>query len=272
MSNLSAATAVPVSKCRPFFLRTMCDTCKELQKTCATDDTTHYIPTRSLQYPARTYPMVFDLVTEMQIDIKTVGIALGNQVRVGLETWLRAGIVKGKERRFHVCIREVNEVGVADQETDIWIRHSRDLATESEMVQPRVGNADKPAGHKISILVDFPHDYSPAINILPLLPMQIVDAKAGIDIIFQDGERWLARPALGPDRGKSQTGDKRADILSLYSDRQRYDSCYHRLEYFAELAKANGQFMIWSNLPLFEGGDVGVARRAGVDNFVRGFK
>ncbi|KAL4947083.1 hypothetical protein BDW69DRAFT_190522 [Aspergillus filifer] len=270
MSNILATTVIPLSKCRPFFLRTMCDTCKELQKTCAADDAASYIPTRSLQYPARTYPMVFDLITEMQIDIKAVGIALGNQVRIGLETWLRAGHEKGKERRFHLFIREVNEVEIADQETDIWVRHSRDLSTE--VANPGVGNAGKPAGYKISILVDFPHDHSPTINILPLLPLRVVDAKAGVNVIFQDRERWLARPALGPDRGKSQTGDKRADILSLYNDRQRYDSCYYRLEYFAELAKTKGQFMIWSNLPLFEGGDVGVARRAGIDSFVCGFK
>ncbi|KAL4790454.1 hypothetical protein BDV19DRAFT_394028 [Aspergillus venezuelensis] len=270
MSNFSAATAASLIKCRPFFLRTMCNTCKELEKICATDDAASYIPTRSLQYPARTYPMVFDLITEMDIDIKTVGIALGNQVRTGLETWLRAGLEKGKERRFHVCIREVNDVEVADQETDIWIRHSRDLSTQTP--QHKIGNGGTPAGYKISILVDFPHEHSPAINILPLLPMRTIDLKNGVNVAFENGERWLARPALGPGRGKSQTGDMRADILSLYNDRQRYDSCYHRLEYFAELAKAKGQFMMWSNLPLFEGGDVGVARRAEVENFVCGFK
>ncbi|KAL4935389.1 hypothetical protein BDV06DRAFT_228878 [Aspergillus oleicola] len=244
MSTCSAATATPISTCRPHFLRTMCDACKELQKACIADGASTYIPTRSLQYPEKTYPMIFDMTTETDFDVQTIGVALGAQ-----------------ERRFHVWIRECNEREIPGAETDIWIRHSRDLSYET-------GNGDKvgeAAGFKISILVDFPSDHSPTINVLPLLPEKIVDSRTCATVVFQDRGRWTARPALGPGQAQGNADKNEGGPV----ERQRYDSSYYRLQYFAEFAKSSGPCMIWSNLPLFEGGDVGVARGWSCrDNFV----
>ncbi|KAL4925537.1 uncharacterized protein BDV17DRAFT_294431 [Aspergillus undulatus] len=298
-SPLSPPTNQTQDQCRPFFLRTMCTSCKTLAKPCIAGDMARFIPTRSLIQPRNTYPMIFEISTKCRFDIQLIGPALGNQIKAALEPWLKEDAEDGDGDTDVDASTDADAGNETDTtkttDTDLWVRESRrqsrEFGTKSRMstctTAPATlaaavaanANANSepasepptltPLGLQISILVDFPSSYITTRTILPALPTKIIDEENGINVLFNEGDAWSARPALGPGLAKSDS-DGSADGKNKGSPspaRQSYDSAYYRLEWFSELVNASGPCMIWSNLPLFEGSSVWGVEEQG-KNFV----